>query len=57
MVPAYPAEGKCDKNSQNKQVLTGTEIQYIEMIIQTLFWQNISVAIGVKIDNKIPKLN
>lgn len=37
MVPAYPAEAKCDKNSQNKQVFTGTEIQCTEMIIQMLF--------------------
>lgn len=36
MVPAYPAEAKYDKNSQ-KHVLTGTEIQCIEMIIQMLF--------------------
>lgn len=57
MVPAYPAEAKCDKNSQNKQVLTGTEIQCMEMFIQMLFWQRISVAIGAKIDSKIPKLN
>jgi len=57
MVPAYPAEAKCDKNSQNKQVLTGTAIQCMEMFIQMLFWQRISVAIGAKIDSKIPKLN
>lgn len=32
MVPAYPAKAKSDKNNQNKQILTGTVIQCMEMI-------------------------
>lgn len=57
MVPAYPAKAKCDKNSQNKQTLTGTVIQCMEMIVWILHLHSISVTIGTKIDSKILKLD
>lgn len=55
MVPAYPAKAKSDKNSLNKQTVTGTVIQVMEMIVQILHFHSISVNIGTKIDSKILK--
>lgn len=57
MVLAYPAKAKCDKNRQNKQTLTGTVIQCMEMIVRILHLHSISVSIGTKIDSKTLKLD
>lgn len=57
MVPAYPAKAKYDKNSLNKQTVTGAVIQGMEMIVQILHLHSISVNIGTKTDSKILRLD
>lgn len=50
-------KAKCDKNNQNKQILTGTVIQCVDTIAWILHLHSISFNIGTKKDSKTLKLD